>query len=308
MLWVTQNHVQMSYHDTVLLEDSIDWIGLEEGGVYVDVTYGGGGHSRLLLSKVRDCSLFAFDQDEDALKNRLEDDRLVLIHDNFSALEKHLKLYQAVPVDGILADLGVSGHQFDEGARGFSIRMDEPLDMRMGKRITEDAKALLNRVEKEELIQILKKNSDLKRIGVIADSIKYRQGLGEMETTGDLVSAVKKFAERGKENKLLSQVFQAIRMEVNQEREVLQALLEQSARVLKQGGRLVVIAYHSIEDRMVKNYMKTGNVDGKQETDLFGVSNAPLEMITRKPIIPADEEISRNNRARSAKLRVAVKR
>ena len=305
---MTVNQVRMSYHDTVLLKESIDLLELEEGGVYVDVTFGGGGHSKELLSRVSNCSLFAFDQDEDALKNGIDDDRFVLVHDNFSALEKNLKLYQAIPVDGILADLGVSGHQFDEGSRGFSIRMDEPLDMRMGKRISEDARGLLQRVEKEELIQILKRNTDLKRVGVIADSIKYRQGLGEMNTTGDLVNAVKKFAERGKENKLLSQVFQAIRMEVNQEREVLQQLLEQSAKVLKTGGRLVVISYHSIEDRIVKNFMKTGDVNGKQETDLFGRSQAPLEMITRKPLIPSDEEIEQNNRARSAKLRVAVKR
>lgn len=297
----------MSYHDTVLLEKSIDLLEVEEGGVYVDVTFGGGGHSKELLSRVRNCSLFAFDQDEDAIKNKLNDDRFTLIHANFSELEKSLVMYQAVPVDGILADLGVSGHQFDQGSRGFSIRMDEALDMRMGKKITRTAKDLIAAYSKEELIAVLKKNTDLGRVGVIADAIKYWEGQGKMNTTGDLVNAVKKFAERGKENKLLAQVFQAIRMEVNNELEVLESMLMQSAKVLKKGGRLVVISYHSIEDRLVKNFMRSGNFRGEIETDLFGVAKAPLKMVTRKPLVPSEEEIEKNNRARSAKLRVAIK-
>jgi len=297
----------MSYHDTVLLEESIDLLGVKEGGVYVDVTYGGGGHSKELLSRVKDCSLFAFDQDEDALENDVSDDRLTLIHGNFSSLEKSLTLYQGVPVDGLLADLGVSGHQFDEGSRGFSIRMDEPLDMRMGKSIKRNAKDLLHHSEKEEIMKFLRENSDLRRVGVIADAIKYHQGEGRMNTTGDLVQAVKKFAERGKENKLLAQVFQAIRIEVNDEINVLKELLIQSAKVLKPGGKLVVISYHSIEDRLVKNFMRSGNFKGDVETDLFGVPNSPLKVITRKPIVPSSEELERNNRSRSAKLRVAEK-
>jgi len=297
----------MSYHDTVLLEESIDLLGVKEGGVYVDVTYGGGGHSKELLSRVKDCSLFAFDQDEDALENDVSDDRLTLIHGNFSSLEKSLTLYQGVPVDGLLADLGVSGHQFDEGSRGFSIRMDEPLDMRMGKSIKRNAKDLLHHSEKEEIMKFLRENSDLRRVGVIADAIKYHQGEGRMNTTGDLVQAVKKFAERGKENKLLAQVFQAIRIEVNDEINVLKELLIQSTKVLKPGGKLVVISYHSIEDRLVKNFMRSGNFKGDVETDLFGVPNSPLKVITRKPIVPSSEELERNNRSRSAKLRVAEK-
>lgn len=297
----------MSYHDTVLLKDSVDYMEVSEGGVYVDVTYGGGGHSKELLSRVSDCSLFAFDQDEDALKNELADDRLTLIHANFSEMEKSLRMYQAVPVDAVLADLGVSGHQFDEGSRGFSIRMDEVLDMRMGKKIKESAKQLLERLEKEEIIAFLKRNSDLKRVGVVADAIKYQQSQGRMNTTGDLVNAVKKFAERGKENRFLAQVFQAVRIEVNDELTVLKEMLKQAVSVLKPGGRLVVIAYHSIEDRLVKNFMKTGSFEGVIETDLFGVSKSPLKMTTRKPLVPGDDEIENNNRARSAKLRVAVK-
>lgn len=297
----------MSYHDTVLLKESIDLLEVKEGGVYVDVTYGGGGHAKELLSRVTNCSLYAFDQDEDALVNDVNDDRLTLIHDNFSSLEKSLTLYQGVPVDSLLADLGVSGHQFDEGSRGFSIRMDEPLDMRMGKSIKVNAKELLHRSEKSEIMRFLRENSDLRRVGVIADAIKYQQGEGRMNTTGDLVQAVKKFAERGKENKLLAQVFQAIRIEVNDEINVLKELLIQSAKVLKPGGRLVVISYHSIEDRLVKNFMRSGNFEGEVETDLFGVPNSPFKVITRKPVVPSQEELERNNRSRSAKLRVAEK-
>jgi 16S rRNA (cytosine1402-N4)-methyltransferase len=280
---------------------------VEEEGVYVDVTYGGGGHSKELLSRVKNCSLYAFDQDEDALTNDVADDRLTLIHDNFSSLEKSLTLYQGIPADGLLADLGVSGHQFDKGSRGFSIRMDEPLDMRMGKKIKVNAKELLHRSEKGEIMKFLRENSDLRRVGVIADAIKYQQGEGRMNTTGDLVQAVKKFAERGKENKLLAQVFQAIRIEVNDEINVLKELLTQSVKVLKPGGKLVVISYHSIEDRLVKNFMRSGNFTGDVETDLFGVPNSPLKVITRKPMVPSKEELERNNRSRSAKLRVAEK-
>lgn len=297
----------MSYHDTVLLKESVDWLDVKEGGVYVDVTYGGGGHSKELLSRVSNCSLYAFDQDEDALQNEVNDDRLTLIHDNFSNLEKSLTLYQGIPADSLLADLGVSGHQFDEGSRGFSIRMDEPLDMRMGKSIKENAKDLLGRSEKSEIMKFLRENSDLKRVGVIADAIKYHQGEGRMNTTGDLVKAVKKFAERGKENKLLAQVFQAIRIQVNDEINVLKQLLVQSAKVLKPGGKLVVISYHSIEDRLVKNFMRSGNFKGEVETDLFGVPKSPLKVITRKPVIPTQDELEANNRSRSAKLRVAEK-
>jgi 16S rRNA (cytosine1402-N4)-methyltransferase len=297
----------MSYHDTVLLKESIDLLEVKEEGVYVDVTYGGGGHSKELLSRVKNCCLYAFDQDEDALTNDVDDDRLTLIHDNFSSLEKCLTLYQGIPADGLLADLGVSGHQFDEGSRGFSIRMDEPLDMRMGKSIKTNAKDLLHRSAKEDIMKFLRENSDLRRVGVIADAIKYHQGEGRMNTTGDLVQAVKKFAERGKENKLLAQVFQAIRIEVNDEINVLKELLIQSVNVLKPGGKLVVISYHSIEDRLVKNFMRSGNFEGEVETDLFGVPNSPLKVITRKPIVPSSEELQRNNRSRSAKLRVAEK-
>lgn len=298
----------MSYHDSVLLKNSVDFLEVKEGGIYVDVTYGGGGHSREILSRAKNCSLYAFDQDEDALANQLSDDRLVLIHSNFSQLEQKLSLYRAIPVDGLLADLGVSGHQFDQGSRGFSIRMDEPLDMRMGKKIPISARDFLNDAQEEVIAGVLRENSDLNRVRTLANAIKYHAGQGRMNTTGDLVSAVKKFAEKGKENKLLSQVFQAIRMEVNQETAVLKELLSQSARILRPGGRLVVISYHSIEDRLVKNFMKSGNFEGEIRTNLFGVPQVPFDVLTRKPLVPSEQEISENNRARSAKLRVAVKK
>lgn len=297
----------MAYHDTVLLQESVDFLAVKEGGVYVDVTYGGGGHSKEVLRRVKNCSLFGFDQDEDALLNSLQDDRLIMVHDNFSNLENGLRLYQGIPADGLLADLGVSGHQFDQGSRGFSIRMDEPLDMRMGRKVKRNAKDLLHESEKSEIMSFLKKNSDLRRVGVIADAIKYWQEQGQMNTTGDLVKAVRKFAEKGKENKLLAQVFQAVRMEVNDEIAALKSLLTQSVKVLRPGGRLVVISYHSIEDRLVKNFMKSGNFEGEIETDLFGVPKSPFKMLTRKPVVPGEAELESNNRSRSAKLRVAEK-
>ena len=297
----------MNYHDSVLLKQSVDLLNVKEGGVYVDVTFGGGGHSREILSRVKNCSLFAFDQDEDALKNKLDDPRFTLIHSNFSNLNQSLTLYRAIPVDGILADLGVSGHQFDEGSRGFSIRMDEPLDMRMGKSVKKTAKMLLEESSEEELVQMFRDNSDLGKIHLLANAIKYQGGEGRMNTTGDLVNAVKKFAERGKENKLLAQVFQAVRMAVNQEIAVLKQLLIQCNEVLKPGGKLVVIAYHSIEDKLVKNFMRSGNFEGEVSTNLFGVPQVPMLMLTKKPIVPSEEEIELNNRSRSAKLRVAEK-
>lgn len=297
----------MQYHQSVLLKESVDALEVSEGGVYVDVTFGGGGHSREILSRAEDCSLYAFDQDEDALKNELDDDRLTLIHSNFSDLENSLKLYRENQVDGILADLGVSSHQFDAEERGFSIRFDGPLDMRMGKGIQKTAADIITEYTWEELAEMLRSYSDLKGAGRIARRIKDVNDAEPIKTTGDLVDVVKKLAPPNKHNKFLAQVFQALRIEVNNEMEVLKSMLEQTAKVLKPGGKLVVISYHSIEDRLVKNFMKAGKFSGEEEKDFFGNSLSPFKVITRKPIVPTEEEIEENNRARSAKLRIAEK-
>jgi len=297
----------MDYHKSVLLKKSVDFLEVEEGGEYVDVTFGGGGHSKEILSRVNSCSLFSFDQDEDALKNELKDDRLILIHANFSDLKSNLKLYQASQVDGLLADLGVSSHQFDDESRGFSIRANERLDMRMSKKNKRDAQVILNTYAKEDLLRVFKEHSDLKSPGRVVGAILKKVEEGKMETTEDLIQSVRFISERNKENKFLAQVFQAVRMEVNDELGALKSLLIQSAEVLKPGGKLVVIAYHSIEDRLVKNFMKTGTFDGNPEKDVFGRFEVPFKMTTKKPIIPEELELSENNRSRSAKLRVAVK-
>lgn len=296
------------YHKSVLLKESVDALGITEGGVYVDVTYGGGGHSKEILTRAEDCDLYAFDQDEDALENELEDDRLTLIHSNFSDLENALKLYRVNEVDGILADLGVSSHQFDAEERGFSIRFDGPLDMRMGKGIEKTAKDIIDEYSWEDLATMLRSFSDLKGAGRIARRIKDENEANELKSTADLVQVLKKMAPPNKHNKFLAQVFQALRIEVNSEMKVLQEMLLQALTMLKPGGKLVVISYHSIEDRLVKNFFRTGKFSGEEEKDLFGNSLSPFEVLTRKPIVPDEDEIDENNRARSAKLRVAMKK
>lgn len=297
----------MQYHTSVLLPESVSALAICEQGVYVDVTFGGGGHSREILSRAENIELYAFDQDEDALKNELDDDRLNLIHANFSDLENSLKLYRINEVDGVLADLGVSSHQFDAEERGFSIRFDGPLDMRMGKSITKTAADIIEEYSWEQLAAVLRSYTDLKGAGRIARRIKEAHELTPMVTTTALVEVVRKLAPSNKHNKFLAQVFQALRIEVNAEMDVLKAMLEQSMKMLKPGGKLVVISYHSIEDRLVKNFMKTGNFEGEDKKDFFGNSLSPFKVITRKPIVPNDDEIEVNNRARSAKLRVAEK-
>lgn len=297
----------MQYHKSVLLKESVDALEVSQDGVYVDVTFGGGGHSREILTRAEDCSLYAFDQDEDALENELDDDRLTLIHSNFSDLENSLKLYRVNEVDGILADLGVSSHQFDAEERGFSIRFDGPLDMRMGKGIQKTAADIITEYTWEELAEMLRSYSDLKGAGRIARRIKDVNDAEPLKTTGALVEVIKKLAPPNKHNKFLAQVFQALRIEVNNEMEVLKAMLEQTAKMLKPGGKLVVISYHSIEDRLVKNFMRAGKFSGEEEKDFFGNSLSPFKVITRKPIVPTEEEIEINNRARSAKLRIAEK-
>ncbi len=297
----------MRYHKSVLLNDSVDALKVVEGGVYVDVTFGGGGHSYEILSRTEDCSLYSFDQDEDALENELQDERLTLIHSNFSELENSLKLYRVNEIDGLLADLGVSSHQFDAEERGFSIRFDGPLDMRMGKGIQKTAADIIIEYTWEELASVLRSYSDLKGAGRIARRIKTVSDAEGIKTTSALVDVVKKLAPPNKHNKFLAQVFQALRIEVNNEMHVLKEMLQQTVKVLKPGGRLVVISYHSIEDRLVKNFIRSGKFSGEEEKDFYGNSLSPFKVVTRKPLVPSESEIKINNRARSAKLRVAEK-
>lgn len=297
----------MQYHTSVLLKESVDALDVSDNGVYVDVTFGGGGHSREILSRADRCSLFAFDQDEDALENELEDSRLTLIHTNFSDLENSLKLYRVHQVDGVLADLGVSSHQFDAEERGFSIRFDGPLDMRMGKSIEKTAADIISEYSWEQIATMLRSYSDLKGAGRIARRIKDVHSSNPIKRTGELVDIVRKLAPPNKHNKFLAQVFQALRIEVNNEMRVLKDMLTQTINVLKPGGVLVVISYHSIEDRLVKNFMRSGDFSGEEKKDFFGNSLSPFKVITRKPIVPGEDEVGVNNRARSAKLRIAKK-
>lgn len=297
----------MQYHTSVLLKESVDALGVSDQGVYVDVTFGGGGHSKEILSRSQRCSLFSFDQDEDALENELEDDRFTLIHSNFSDLENSLKLYRVHEVDGILADLGVSSHQFDAEERGFSIRFDGPLDMRMGKGVEKTAADIISGYSWEEIAAVIRSYSDLKGAGRIARRIKDVHSSTPIKRTGELVEVIRKLAPPNKHNKFLAQVFQALRIEVNNEMQVLKDMLSQTLNVLKPGGALVVISYHSIEDRLVKNFMRSGDFSGEEKKDFFGNSLSPFRVVTRKPIVPNEVEIEGNNRARSAKLRIAKK-
>ncbi len=297
----------MQYHTSVLLKESVDALDVSDQGVYVDVTFGGGGHSKEILSRSQRCSLFSFDQDEDALENELEDDRFTLIHSNFSDLENSLKLYRVHEVDGILADLGVSSHQFDAEERGFSIRFDGPLDMRMGKGVEKTAADIISGYSWEEIAAVIRSYSDLKGAGRIARRIKDVHSSTPIKRTGELVEVIRKLAPPNKHNKFLAQVFQALRIEVNNEMQVLKDMLSQTLNVLKPGGVLVVISYHSIEDRLVKNFMRSGDFSGEEKKDFFGNSLSPFRVVTRKPIVPNEVEIEGNNRARSAKLRIAKK-
>ncbi len=297
----------MSYHRSVLLNESIDALELRPGGTYVDATFGGGGHSKAILDRLEGGRLIAFDQDEEALANRIDDSRLVMVSNNFRFLRNFLRLHRALPVDGILADLGISSHQIDEPLRGFSTRFDGALDMRMDRRKGPTAREVVNRYGEEELATLFYTYGEIRNGRKLAARIAEARKEHALETTGELVQVVNTCAEKGKEYKYQAQVFQALRIEVNRELESLEEFLEQSAAVLAPGGRLVVIAYHSLEDKLVKNFMRSGNMEGKQEKDFYGNLLAPLRPVTRKAIVPGDTEIESNNRARSAKLRVAEK-
>lgn len=292
------------YHQPVLLNEAVEGLNIRPGGIYADLTYGGGGHTAAILQRVGDGSVIAFDQDEDALKNRIDDDRLLLFHSNYRHLKNYLKLCKAVPVDGILADLGISSHQIDEGSRGFATRLDAPLDMRMNSSTRLTAAHVVNQYPEQRIRQILKEWGEVPNAGLLASEICHARVNTDISTTSMLMDIIKKVSPRGRENKTGAQVFQALRIEVNDELGALKEMLDQCKDLLKTGGRLVIIAYHSLEDRMVKNLLKTGNTEGKLEKDFFGNPNLFFRQITRKPIVPSEAERMENNRARSARLRI----
>ena len=299
------------YHIPVLLDESVTaLVGDALSGVYADATFGGGGHSREILSRLTQAGrLLAFDRDSDALANKPDDNRLVLIHNNFRFIHNYvLTEGYGDGIDGILADLGVSSHQFDTADRGFSFRFDAELDMRMNKEGGITAAELVNSLDEAGLARILKVYGEVEGAGKMASLIVRAREKQAIRSTGELSSAIAPMLPKFAEHKVLAKVFQALRIEVNQEMRSLEKFLQGAVLSLKPGGRLVVITYHSLEDRMVKNFIRSGNVDGVMEKDLYGRSNAPLEAVNRKPILPREEEISSNTRARSAKLRVAVKK
>lgn len=296
------------YHVSVMLEECIEGLNIKPDGIYIDLTFGGGGHSKAILQRLSsEGSLYAFDQDSDAVKNALDDDRFTMIEDNFSNLTNQLKLYRVTQVDGILADLGISSYQIDCAERGFSTRFDAELDLRMNRKQVLTAKDVVNTYSLEQLKKIFANYGELSNAYQIAKRIESSQIEG-ISTTNQLKEILQPLAQRGKENKFFAQVFQALRIEVNGEIDVLQKMLEQTSPLLKQGGRLVVMSYHSLEDRLVKNYIKTGNCEGKIEKDFFGNLLNDLEAVNRRPITASEQELIRNPRSRSAKLRIAQKK
>jgi len=297
----------MEYHSPVLLNESVNGLAIKKNGVYVDVTFGGGGHSRKILQHLGpEGRLFAFDQDKDALSNTIKDDRFVLINENFKFMKRFLRFHGVKAVDGILADFGVSSYQFDAPERGFSIRFDAPLDMRMNQEDKLSAKTIVDSYSEEELRRIFWDFGELRSAPAVARTIVEARSERPIETTFELKKLLHKFLPRGKNNKILAQIYQAIRIEVNNELEVLKLFLIASKELLKTEGRLSVISYHSLEDRLVKRFIRNGMFQGEPERDVFGNYSVPLEKVG-KLIVPTDEEIKINNRARSAKLRIAKK-
>ncbi len=297
----------MSYHNPVMLRESIEGLAIKDEGVYVDVTFGGGGHSKELLKILSKGRLIAFDQDADAQANKIDDERFVLVPQNFRYLKNYLKMYGVGGVDGVLADLGVSSHQFDVGERGFSIRFDGPLDMRMNQKIELTAEQVVNEYEESELLRLFKEYGEIKNAKRLVFEIESARLGARIRTTKQLSDVVGVCVPGKMRNKYLAQVFQALRIEVNDEMGVLKDFLAQAKEVLKPGGRLVVITYHSLEDRLVKNFLKKGSFSGELEKDFFGNPLLDFKMINKKPIVSTAEELAINNRARSAKLRVAEK-
>ncbi len=298
-----------NYHIPVMLQECIAALAVKPEGTYVDVTFGGGGHSKEIIDQLgKEGRLLAFDQDEDARKNLLDDVRFTFVEQNFRYLKNYCRLYDAIPVNGILADLGVSSHQFDQADRGFSVRFDADLDMRMNQGGDLTAKKIINTYSEENLHRIFGMYGELQNAKTLAKTIVTARLNQPIDTIAELKNAIQNLIPKGKENKYLAQVFQALRIEVNQELEALQEFLVQSAEVLIPGGRLVVMSYHSLEDRLVKNFIAKGKFRGEVEKDFYGNDQKPFDAVSRGAITASEEEIKNNNRARSAKLRIAVKR
>lgn len=297
----------MEYHNPVLLNEAVEGLDIKPDGVYVDVTFGGGGHSKAILKQLGpDGKLFAFDQDQDALPNALEDERFTLINENFRFIKRFLRFYGVKQVDGILADFGVSSHQFDVAERGFSTRFESELDMRMNQNSHLSAYNVINDYEEEQLRQVFYQYGELRQAPAMARVIVEERSKAEIKTSEQLKLVLKRFLQPKRENKILAQIYQAIRIEVNQEIEVLKELLLQTPELLKKGGRLSFISYHSLEDRLVKRFIRNGLFEGEPERDVFGNFEVPLKKVGNL-IVPTQEEIKINNRARSAKLRIAEK-
>lgn len=296
------------YHIPALLNECIEGLAIKPNGIYVDATFGGGGHSRAIISKLGETGhLYGFDQDQDAMVNAINDPRFTFVYSNFAYITNFMRFYDVKQVDGILADLGVSFHHFDESDRGFSFRLDGTLDMRMNQRGGKDARWILANYSEEQLSQIFYLYGELKSSRKLANAIvKFRQNKS-INTTGELLDIVRPFIKPAQEKKELAQVFQALRIEVNNEIDVLKSLLNQTTKVLKPGGRIVILTYHSLEDRLVKNFLKSGNIEGNLEKDFFGKINSPFKLINNKVIVASNEEVEQNPRARSAKLRIAEK-
>ncbi|WP_439881947.1 16S rRNA (cytosine(1402)-N(4))-methyltransferase RsmH [Pontibacter sp. MBLB2868] len=300
----------MEYHRPVLFEESVDALAIKPDGVYVDVTFGGGGHSSSIVSRLTTGKLYGFDQDKDAEEQskKIASPNFQFVRANFRDLKKYLRLYRVKEVDGILADLGVSSHQFDVPERGFSTRFEGPLDMRMNAEAGMTAEEVLETYSEEQLHRMFGIYGEVKNARTLARTIVEKRARGAFQSIGDFKKAISSCTPKGKENKYLAQVFQALRIEVNDEMKALEEMLEQAAEVLKPGGRLVVISYHSLEDRLVKNFIAKGKFFGEVEKDLFGNEIKPLDAVTRKPIVPSEQELLENSRSRSAKLRIAEKR
>ncbi len=298
-----------TYHVPVLVKESVDGLDIKPDGIYVDVTFGGGGHSREILSRLgKDGRLYGFDQDGDAERNIMDDDRFTFVRSNFRYLKNWMRYYGVDGVDGILADLGVSSHHFDDETRGFSFRFDSPLDMRMNKREGITAADIINTYDESRLADVFYLYGELKNSRKIAGTIVKARSQKEIKTTQDFADATAPLFRREREKKDMAKLFQALRIEVNNEMTALKEMLSASVSVLKPGGRLSVITYHSLEDRMVKNIMKTGNAEGNAEKDFFGRTDTPFTAINSKVILPGKDEIETNHRSRSAKLRIAEKK
>ena len=300
------NSPTLPYHVPALLEEAIDLLDVKPDGIYVDATFGGGGHSKAIIKKLGEKGhLYSFDRDLDAFENRIEDPRFTFVHGNFRHLLNFLRYYGVTKVDGILADFGVSFHHFDTPERGFSFRYDAPLDMRMNQNAEQTAEAFLANADEKSLRDIFTRFADLKKPGLIAKTLVEKRESEPIDTTTKLAETVRPLLDPKQEKKELAQVFQALRIAVNHEADDLGIFLLSTEKALKEGGRLVTLTYHSMEDRMVKNFMKTGNLEGKEEKDFFGKISTPWKLVTRKPLEATEKEVAENPRARSARLRAA---